>query len=190
MRGFRLVRYVGGLAAITRTLWLSLPSMFSIVTLIAITTFIYASVCPAESQSWCTCPAAAHSQHLCCARSLLAAAGRGLGCAKWHKHMHWLSSGLCAGIGTQLFPTVKWGSALTRQINFTSFTRSFLFLLQTMTGTLASMHAREVAAGCLVCCSCAASPPSPTTAGRLVQRLSACHTAHTIARSRHALKAA
>ena len=40
---FRLVRYVGGLASITRTLWLSLPSLVSIVALLAISTFIYAS---------------------------------------------------------------------------------------------------------------------------------------------------
>lgn len=48
MRGFRLVRYVAGLAEITRTLWLSLPSMMSIITLIAITTFFYAS-----APVWC-----------------------------------------------------------------------------------------------------------------------------------------
>ena len=45
---------------------------------------------------------------------------------------------MCAGIGTQLFPSVKWGLNLTRQVNFTSFTRSFLLLLQTMTGMLLS----------------------------------------------------
>ena len=45
---------------------------------------------------------------------------------------------MCAGVGTQLFPSVKWGMNLTRQVNFTSFTRSFLLLLQTMTGMLLS----------------------------------------------------
>lgn len=40
------MRYVGGLASITRTLWLSMPSMASIIALLAISTFIYASVPP------------------------------------------------------------------------------------------------------------------------------------------------
>ena len=45
MRGFRLVRCVGGLAAISSTLWLSLPSMAAIIALLAISNFIYASTC-------------------------------------------------------------------------------------------------------------------------------------------------
>ena len=187
MRGFRLVRYVGGLAAITRTLWLSLPSMASIITLIAITTFVYASAHPGQrspcleagvqglgrralhagpsntrSQAVQLAGAQAAAGHACCAALLhmqpVAQHAQPLllepcsGQAGWQG---WGSASLCgragraghaghagllsaalgpADIGAQLFPTVKWGMHLTRQVNFTSFTRSFLFLLQTMTG--------------------------------------------------------
>ena len=41
---------------------------------------------------------------------------------------------MCAGVGTQLFAGVKWGANLDRQVNFKNFTRSFLFLLQVLTG--------------------------------------------------------
>lgn len=41
-------------------------------------------------------------------------------------------------MGTQLFAGVKWGANLNRQVNFKSFTRSFLFLLQVLTGGRAS----------------------------------------------------
>ena len=43
MRVFRIIRFVAGLRNLARTLALSLPSMMSIIGLMAITTFLYAS---------------------------------------------------------------------------------------------------------------------------------------------------
>ena len=47
---------------------------------------------------------------------------------------------VCAGIGTQYFANVKYGNNLNRQVNFSDFSHSFLFLFQVMTGMQALSH--------------------------------------------------
>lgn len=41
-----------------------------------------------------------------------------------------------AGIGVQIFASVKYRLNLNRQVNFRSFSTSFLFLFQVLTGRL------------------------------------------------------